>query len=105
MPLPTEMITPEQSARSRAMLSRWERRQLAEHVDQIDQFYQHHDGSLAVKIVRRSLADHALESMEEFCGTVARMVADGVDDATIAEEAKRVVGDFVARHKEALDGL
>lgn len=109
--MPTQ-LSPQDIARAKATYDRWEADRnetwragaMRREVREIDDFYQIHDG-INVKVMWCALASIALEKLEEFCGNVAELVAAGKDDAEIAAVARRVAGEFIAAHQEAIAGV
>lgn len=111
--LPTDPPTDEKPSRAQVMYQSWAARKLAEapkHPDNLykwqgwlEDWYQHHDG-IAVTLMRRDLADHALEEMEALVSTVGEMLAEG-REAEIVAMARRVAEEFMEFHKEALLGI
>lgn len=103
----------EKPSRAQAMYERWaagklddlprDHDSLYKWQQWLDDWYQHHDG-IAVKLMRRDLADHALQEMESLVLSVGEMLAEG-REAEIGAMARRVAEEFMEYHKEALMGV
>ena len=101
------------SAIARALYERWEadRREtyrlaaMKRAVDAIDHWYVTHDSGIKMDVMKRALGEQALERLDEFCKTVAEMVAADKSPAEIGKMAVRAAEEWVGMHSEAQENF